>query len=150
MRITNAYFVPSRELLAALEGAARRGVDVRLVLPSRTDSWLSFHAGRSYYEELLESGVRIFERKNRLLHAKTASIDGVWSTVGSTNLDWRSLADNDELNAVILGPDFAAQLDAMFEKDAGDSTEITREAWHRRPLKDRLREAAAVAWARLL
>ncbi len=150
VRITNAYFVPSRELLAALEGAARRGVDVRLVLPSRTDSWLSFHAGRSYYEELLESGVRIFERKNRLLHAKTASIDGVWSTVGSTNLDWRSLADNDELNAVVLGPDFAAQLDAMFEKDAGDSTEITREAWHQRPLKDRLREAAAVAWARLL
>jgi cardiolipin synthase len=150
VRITNAYFVPSRELLAALEGAARRGVDVRLVLPSRTDSWLSFHAGRSYYEELLEAGVKIFERSNRLLHAKTASIDGVWSTVGSTNLDWRSLADNDELNAVVLGPDFAAQLDAMFEKDAGDSTEITREAWHHRSLKDRAREAAAVAWARLL
>ena len=150
VRITNAYFVPSRELVAALEGAARRGVDVRLVLPSRTDSWLTFHAGRSFYEDLLEAGVKIYERKNRLLHAKTATIDGVWSTVGSTNLDWRSLADNDELNAVVLGPDFAAQLGAMFEKDAGDSTEITREAWRRRPFKDRVREAAAVAWARLL
>jgi cardiolipin synthase len=150
VHITNAYFVPSRELLAALEGAARRGVDVRLILPSRTDSWLTFHAGRSFYEDLLEAGVKIFERKNRLLHAKTATIDGVWSTVGSTNLDWRSLADNDELNAVILGPDFAGQLEAMFRKDIADSTEITREAWRRRAIKDRVREAAAVAWARLL
>src|SRR5258708_761016 len=150
VHITNAYFVPSRELVAALEGAALRGVDVRLVLPSRTDSWLTFHAGRSFYEALLEAGVKIFERKDRLLHAKTATIDGAWSTVGSTNLDWRSLADNDELNVVVLGPDFAAQLEAMFGKDVAESTEVTREAWHHRALKDRLREAAAVAWARLL
>ena len=94
--------------------------------------------------------MKIFERKDRLLHAKTATIDGAWSTVGSTNLDWRSLADNDELNVVVLGPDFAAQLDAMFGKDVAESTEVTREAWHHRALKDRLREAAAVAWARLL
>jgi cardiolipin synthase len=150
VRITNAYFVPHRELLDALEGAARRGVEVRLVLPSRTDSWLTFNAGRSYYEELLEAGVRIFERKHRLLHAKTATVDGVWSTVGSTNLDWRSLADNDELNAVVLGPDFAAQLDAAFDKDVADSGEVTQRAWNDRSIEDRLKETAARAWARLL
>ena len=109
--------------------------------------WLAFNAGRSFYEDLLEAGVKIHERNVRLLHAKTATIDGVWSTVGSTNLDWRSLAYNDELNAVVLGPEFAAQMDALFAKDVSDSTEITREAWRQRPFVSRLREAAARAWA---
>jgi cardiolipin synthase len=125
-------------------------VDVRLILPSRTDSWLVFNAGRSFYEDLLEAGVKIYERKERLLHSKTATIDGVWSTVGSTNLDWRSLANNDELNAVVLGPEFAAQMNAVFEKDLAASDEITLQAWRERPLAERMRETAARAWARLL
>ena len=150
VRITMAYFVPHPELLRALKDAARRGVDVQLVLPSRTDSWLVFQAGRSFYEDLLEAGVKIYERKTRLLHAKTATIDGVWSTVGSTNLDWRSLVDNDELNAVILGPEFAGQMNAAFAQDVGNSNPITREGWAHRGIADRLKEAAARAWARLL
>ncbi|HUP30129.1 MAG TPA: phospholipase D-like domain-containing protein, partial [Usitatibacter sp.] len=97
VRITMAYFVPHEQLLAALVQAARRGVKVHLLLPSRTDNWLVLHAGRSYYDEMLAAGVRIYERKRRLLHSKTATIDGVWSTVGSTNLDWRSLVYNDEV-----------------------------------------------------
>jgi cardiolipin synthase A/B len=95
VEITMAYFVPHEELLAALKAAVARGVKVTLLLPGHTDHWLVFHAGRSYYDELLEAGVRIYERKTRLLHAKTATVDGVWCTVGSTNLDWRSLVDND-------------------------------------------------------
>lgn len=150
VRITIAYFVPHPDLLAALRDAAGRGVEVQLILPSRTDNWVVLHAGQSYYEDLLEAGVKIYERKARLLHAKTATIDGVWSTVGSTNLDWRSLLDNDEINAVVLGPEFAVQMNQAFEHDLADSTLITRQAWASRPLSDRLKELAARAWARLL
>jgi cardiolipin synthase len=148
--ITNAYFVPHPQLLAALEAAARRGVKVKMVLPSRSDNAVVYHAGRSFYTELLEAGVRIFERKTRLLHSKSAVVDAVWSTVGSTNLDWRSLAYNDELNAVVLGPEFAAQMAAIFARDVANSEEITPEHWSSRPLRERLKELAARAWARML
>jgi cardiolipin synthase len=148
--MTIAYFVPHPELLEALKSAARRGVDVRMILPSNTDSWLVLAAGRSYYEDLLGAGVRIYERKERLLHSKTAVIDGVWATVGSTNLDWRSLSANAELNAVVLGPEFAAQLEQSFQRDIANSEEVTRERWARRPLADRMREQAARAWILLL
>jgi cardiolipin synthase len=150
VHITNAYFVPHPELVKALEAAARRGVDVHLILPGHTDSWLAFNAGRSFYEDLLEAGVKIHERNVRLLHAKTATVDGVWSTVGSTNLDWRSLAYNDELNVVVLGPEFARQLDALFAKDVGDSTEITVESWRNRSLQARIQEIAARMTAQAL
>jgi cardiolipin synthase len=148
--ITNAYFVPHPELVEALVAAARRGVDVRLVLPGHSDSTLVLHAGRSHYEPLLEAGVKIFERKERLLHAKCAVIDGTWSTIGSTNLDWRSLAFNDELNAVVLGPDFATRMKAIFERDLAASEAITLEKWRGRPVLDRIKEAGARAFSRML
>jgi cardiolipin synthase len=148
--IMNAYFVPHPELLGALEGAARRGVEVTMILPSRSDNPLVYHAGRSYYEELLAAGVKIYERKTRLLHAKSATVDGVWSTVGSTNLDWRSLIYNDELDAVVLGPRFAAQVQAVFAKDLAESEEVTLQSWRHRPLQDRLKELSARAWAYML
>jgi len=148
--ITNAYFVPHPQLLQALQDAARRGVKVKLVLPSKTDNAVVYHAGRSFYTDLLEAGVRIYERKSRLLHAKSAVIDGVWSTVGSTNLDWRSLAYNDELNAVVLGPEFGAQMQGIFAKDVANSEEITLEKWRSRPFEDRIKEMAAKAWSQLL
>jgi len=144
--LTNAYFVPDPQLLATLKDAVKRGVDVRLILPGSTDSWLVFHAGRRHYAELLDGGVKIYERKNALLHSKTALIDGVWSTVGSTNLDWRSFLHNEEVNAVILGQAFGAQMQAMFDKDLAESTLITPEAWQQRPLSDRLKETAAQVW----
>lgn len=150
VEITMAYFVPHEELLAALKSAVARGVDVKLLLPGHTDHWLVFHGGRSYYEELLEAGVKIYERNTRLLHAKTATVDGVWCTVGSTNLDWRSLVDNDEVNAVVLSPEFALQMKSLFAKDLERSTAITLEAWRSRPVEDRAREIAARAWARFL
>ncbi len=123
---------------------------MQLILPSRSDNWLVLQAGHSYYEDLLEAGVKIYERKNRLLHAKTATVDGVWSTVGSTNLDWRSLQHNDELNAVVLGPEFAASMNAVFDKDRGLSTAITRESWAARPIVERVKEQAARCWALFL
>ena len=150
VRIVNAYFVPHPHLREALQRAARRGVEVRLILPGRSDVPLVYYAGRSYYQELLEAGVKIYERKSRVLHAKSATVDRVWSTVGSTNLDWRSLLYNEELNAVILGVDFARQANAVFDKDLANSDAITLEAWKARPLSDRLKEAGARLWAQLL
>ncbi len=146
VHLTNAYFAPDPQLLAALEAAAKRGVTVKLILPSQTDSWLIFHAGRGYYEQLLRAGVRIYERQGVILHSKTALIDGVWATVGSTNLDWRSFLHNEELNAVILGADFGDQVQAMFNKDLAASQEITLESWQRRPLDLRIKEMFSRIW----
>lgn len=150
VHLTNAYFVPDPQLLKALTDAAARGVQVQLILPSKSDSELVFHAGRAHYAGLLAAGVQIYERQGALLHAKTAVIDGVWSTVGSTNLDWRSFLDNDEVNAVVLGRDFAAQMQAMHQQDLDASQRITPQAWAHRPLKFKLKEWMAQHWGRLL
>ncbi len=144
--LTFAYFAPDEVIMNALAAAVRRGADVKIILPAKTDSGLIFHAGRSYYTALLKSGVKIYERGAALLHAKTALIDGVWSTVGSTNLDWRSFLHNDEVNAVILGPEFGAQMNAMFDKDLAASTQITPESWRDRSLVTRIKEQAARIW----
>jgi len=146
VHLTNAYFAPDPQLLATLEAAAARGVDVTLILPSNTDSWLVFHAGRGYYEQLLRAGVKIHERRDVILHSKTALIDGVWATVGSTNLDWRSFLHNHELNAVVLGVEFGDQVQAMFDKDLAASDAITLERWRSRPVSLRLKELLASLW----
>jgi cardiolipin synthase len=148
--LTNAYFVPDPQLLAALKEAVQRGVDVRLLLPEKTDSILVFYASRSYYDELLSAGVKIYERQDALLHAKTALIDGVWSTIGSTNLDWRSFVNNQEINAVMLGQDFAAQMQTLFEKDLESSKLVTLEEWRKRSIGARIKERAARLWAHWL
>jgi len=147
IQLTNAYFVPDPQLLAALQAAARRGVAVTLILPSRTDSWLVFHAGRSYYEPLLRAGVHIYERRGVILHAKTVLIDGVWSTVGSTNLDWRSFLHNQEVNVVVLGTDFGQQLQAMFDRDRAASDPVRLTQWQSRSLDLRIQELVARVWA---
>ena len=148
--LTNAYFVPDPQLLAALKEAVARGVEVRLLLPEKTDSTLVFYASRSFYDELLSAGVKIYERNDALLHAKTALIDGVWSTIGSTNLDWRSFTNNQEINAVILSQGFGDQMQLLFNKDLAASTQITLAAWRQRSVASRIKERAARLWARLL
>ncbi len=145
--LTNAYFVPDPQLLMALEAAVARGVDVQLILPARTDSWLVFHAGRSHYARLLQAGVKIHERRGVILHSKTALIDGVWATVGSTNLDWRSFVHNHEVNAVMLGADFGAQLQRLIDRDLAQSDAITPAAWAQRPLGQRVQEWFSRLWA---
>jgi len=150
VHLTHAYFVPDPQLLDALTDAAARGVEVKLILPSYSDSDTTFHAGRSHYTALLRAGVKIYERRGALLHSKTASIDGVWSCVGSSNLDWRSFLDNDEVNAVVLGTAFATQMQAMLSRDLEASTAIELEAWERRPLLLRIKEWGASLLQRLL
>jgi cardiolipin synthase len=132
VHLTHAYFVPDPQLLQALIEAAERGVEVKLILPGHTDSGITFHAGRANYTALLNAGVKIYERQGPLLHSKTALIDGVWSCLGSSNLDWRSFLDNDEVNAVVLGRDFARQMQAMFEKDLQGSKAIDLATWQQR------------------
>ena len=146
VQIAVAYFAPDPQLMAALKDAAARGVKVQLILPSQTDSWLVFHAGRRHYEELLNAGVKVYERQGVILHSKVALIDGVWATVGSTNLDWRSFLHNHELNAVVLGVDFGAQLQAMLEKDLAASIEISLANWQHRGAPPRIKEWFARWW----
>jgi cardiolipin synthase len=144
--ITNAYFAPDKLIMDALRDAAQRGVDVKIILPGETDSALIYYAGHSYYSDLLKAGVKIFERRVSLLHAKTALIDGVWSTIGSTNLDWRSFLHNDEINAVVLGIEFGVQMKMMFDKDLAESDAITLADWRGRSLVNRVKEQAARIW----
>ncbi|GFO58109.1 cardiolipin synthase B [Geomonas silvestris] len=140
VHLTNSYFIPDDQIEEALIEAARRGVDVKLVLPGVTDSKIALYAQRHHYAKLLKGGVKVYEHASSLLHAKTAVIDGVWSTVGSTNLDYLSLLANDEVNAVILGKEFAAQMERMFAKDLAESRPILLEEWEKRPLFPRFQE----------
>jgi cardiolipin synthase len=143
VHLTIAYFAPDTQLLKALTDAAQRGVDVKLILPSYTDSSTVFHLGRSYYTQLLRAGVKIYERQGTVMHAKTACIDGVWSTIGSTNLDWRSFLHNDEINAVVLGRGFATQMENMFAEDLKHSQTIELRQWQQRSVLLWLRERMA-------
>lgn len=136
----NAYFVPDNQTLKALEDAARRGVDVKMILPKETDSWMALYAGQYYYSDLLKSGVKIYQRRNALLHAKTAVIDGVWATVGSTNMDFLSFLREDEVNAIILSRDFSAEMEKMFTRDLKESEQVKLEEWKERSLFPRIRE----------
>ena len=140
IHLTTPYFVPDKQTLEALTGAAKRGVDVKIILPSISDEMTAFYAGRSHYTHLLKSGVKLYERKDAMLHAKTAVIDGVWSTIGSTNMDLWSFLRNDEVNAVILGREFAAQMEALFEKDIEDSHQIHLDQWKKRSASERVKE----------
>jgi cardiolipin synthase len=145
--ITAAYFVPTHAEMRDLIAAARRGVDVRLLLPSHSDSDLALDTGRSHYVPLLKAGVKIYELQDDILHSKTAVIDGVWSVVGSSNFDGRSVLFNDEVDAVVLGRETAAQLEAAFRHDLKNSKEIELKAWEDRPLKERMKEFFSGLWS---
>ncbi|MBC7781653.1 MAG: cardiolipin synthase B [Proteobacteria bacterium] len=138
--ITCGYFVPDPQLARALMDAAQRGVDVRLLLPSVSDFWAPLAAGRSHYAAMLAAGVKIYERKEALLHAKTAVVDGVWSTIGSTNLDFRSFVHNEEANVVVFDDKFAGELERLFHRDLKYSEEVNRDQWSRRGIGQRLQQ----------
>jgi cardiolipin synthase len=144
--ITNAYFAPRRRALDFLGAAVRRGVDVRLLLPGRTDVRLVRHAGHGYFADLLARGIRVFEYQAAILHAKTLVADDRVCLVGSTNLDFRSFHFNAECNLVILDDDAGGVFTRAFEEDLAQAEEITAARWRRRSLL----HAAADAGARLL
>jgi len=144
--LSSGYFVPPHQEREDLAKAARRGVDLRLVLPSHSDVEDAVYAGRAAYGDLLEAGARIFEMQNAVLHSKLAVIDGVWTTIGSSNLDRRSIVFNNEVDAIILGADTAAQVEALLQRDMAASAPVTLQAWERRSMDERLNEFEARLW----
>jgi cardiolipin synthase len=147
VHITSAYFLPDRSLLTALLEAAARGVDVRILLPSVKESPLVFYAGQSLFQELLEGGVHLYQLRVAVLHAKTAVIDGLWSTVGSANLDMRSFLHNHELNLVVYDEAVGRAMEAAFAEDQLAASKVSLLQWQQRPLLDRLKQWLASQWA---
>jgi cardiolipin synthase len=141
--ITNAYFAPGWAAVHVLGHAARRGVDVRLLLPGKTDVPIVRRAGHGYYAALLRHGVRIFEYQASILHAKTLVADSYVSVVGSTNLDFRSFLFNGECDLAILDEGVAQRLETAFEEDMGNAFEMHRMLWRRRPLRKRIGDRLA-------
>lgn len=139
--ITTPYFVPTHRLLRVIKLAAHRGVDVRIILPERTDQYPTLDiAARSYFKTLLESGARIFLYKGNVIHSKTIVVDGTWSTVGSLNLDSVSLLYNFEANIVSTNAKFAEELAAHFVHDVQDTKEVTKDEWRNRFFLERIPE----------
>lgn len=138
--ITQAYFVPGDEMIDALSKAAARGVDVRVLLPGFTDAPMVMYASRSYYSRLLKAGIRLYERNDTVIHAKTAVVDGVWSTVGSSNFDFRSFLHNNEANAVIMGSKFGDEMEDLFQVDLDHARELSLDEWQSRPVWEKVKE----------
>ncbi|MEZ5565289.1 MAG: phospholipase D-like domain-containing protein [Gammaproteobacteria bacterium] len=150
IEVTMAYFVPDEQLEDELIAAAGRGVNVRLILPSFSDFDGVFYAGRYHYARLLKGGVQIFEERSAFLHAKTVVVDHIWSTVGSTNWDWRSFGLNDEVSIVVIDENFANRMRQLFESDLQNSVPITWEEWQERSLGERIKERFWATFERLL
>ena len=138
--ITNPYFIPDDVMTEALVKAAGRGVRVLVLLPGESDSELTYTASRSHYGPLLLGGVKIYEYKASLMHAKTIVVDGVWSTIGSTNFDNRSFALNQEINLTVYDRAIARRLEEIFHDDLKYSEPISYEQWQARGLFERLIE----------
>ena len=144
--LSTGYFVPPHLERKQFRRTARRGIDLRFVLPSHSDVESAVYAARAAYGRLLRAGAKIYEMQTSVLHSKLATVDGVWSVVGSSNLDRRSVVFNNEVDVVILGRDTAAQVERFLSKDMEDSKRITLPAWRRRPIAERLGELQARLW----
>lgn len=148
--LTNSYFVPDRGVLRALVAAADRGVDVRVLLPGESDVKIVQWASRAVWGRLLRRGVRIFEFRRNVLHAKTAVIDGRWSTIGTFNLDHLSLLSNLEVNVAVEDERFGESMERSFLRDLEESREVSAREFAFRPLGDRLLEAIAYRFRKFL
>jgi len=141
--ITTPYFVPTESLMVAMELAAMRGVDVKLILPGRSNHRVTFHAGRSFYSQLLEAGVDIREYEPGIVHAKTLVADSEVALVGSANMDLRSFRLNFEVHALVHDLTTATRLHEEFEADAAKSRRVDLAEWQARRWTLRVKEGAA-------
>ncbi len=142
--ITNPYFLPDDKMIETLLETARRGVRVKLLLPGAIDHNLVRQASRSELGRLLQAGIEIYEYRPAMLHAKTMVVDGRWATVGSTNLDRRSFALNDEINLVVYNQAVAERLERVFTEDISRSKQLTYEGWKDRGFVSRLLEMLSI------
>ena len=149
--LTNSYFVPDEDFCTLLSQAAERGADVRILTCNREgDVKTTYYAGRTRYESLLRAGVRIFEYRPTMIHAKTIVVDGRWAAAGTMNFDNRSMAFNDESMLMVLDDDLGARMERIFHEDLEHSDEIRLDAFLRRPLRERVLEHGATTISRLL
>jgi cardiolipin synthase A/B len=138
--MTHAYFIPDTDFVDSIAQAARRGVDVRLLLPAVSNHVLADWLSRGYYGELLAAGVRIFRFQGAMVHAKTSTIDGRWSTVGTANLDRLSMTGNYEINVELIDASFAAEMERIYETDLSNCVELTAETWDERGIHKKFTE----------
>ena len=138
--MTTAYFLPDQDFVDALAEAARRGVDVRILLPLKSNHIVADWISRGYFPQLLDAGVRIFRFRDAMVHAKTATIDGSWSTVGTANVDRLSLQGNYEINVEVIDPGFAATMEAIYAADESNCLELTASEWAARDLHRKFTE----------
>ena len=148
--LTNAYFVPDRALKVHLIDAAKRGVDVQVLVPEQSNHVTADWLARRHFHELLEAGVRIFRYKHIMIHSKTATVDGLWSTIGSANIDRYSMLGNYELNIEVYSKRLAAQMERMFEVDKTNAEELTFGEWENRPLPAKIVEQALASLSPLV
>ena len=148
--MTQAYFLPDPDFVEALEAAAARGVDVRLLVPHKSNHVVADWVSRGYYAQLLRSGVRILRFRDAMVHAKTATVDGTWSTVGTANIDRLSLSGNYEVNVETIDESFAPALEEIFEVDQTNCLELTLSEWEARDLHRRFTEALLTPFRPLL
>jgi cardiolipin synthase len=142
--------VPTHQEKEDLIHAVQRGIDVRLLLPSHTDSAPALQVQHSHYSDLLRAGVKIYERDDGILHSKTMVVDGVWSITGSSNFDHRSVLFNDEVDAVVLGTETGTRLGALFQSDLHEARAIDLDTWRRRSMFTKVREQFWKLWEKLL
>lgn len=130
--LTHAYFIPDTDLLTALMRSARRGVDVRIIVPAASNHIVADWLSRGFYSQLLASGVRLFLYQGAMVHAKTATIDGQWSTIGTANVDRLSMLGNYEINVEVFNPAVARQMEEIFAIDSSNTVELSAAEWNRR------------------
>lgn len=144
--LTHAYFIPDADMRSSLFQAARRGVDVRIIVPEKSNHVVADWMSRGFYDQLLEGGVRLFLYRGAMVHAKTATIDGHWSTIGTANLDRLSLVGNYEVNAEFTSPAVAAKLEEVFATDLTNCVELTLDRWRSRSLLAKATESFIASW----
>lgn len=138
--LTHAYFIPDENFVEALNDAARRGVDVRLLVPAKSNHIVADWISRGYFSRMLAAGVRIYRFSEAMVHAKTATIDGSWTTIGTANVDRLSMSGNYEINVEVIDADLAREMELIFQTDLSNSLELTVTEWQARDIYRRFTE----------
>ena len=148
--LTTPYFIPNDEFIMALQIASRSGIEVKLLIPDESDSWIAKHATNSYLQRLFDANIKVYRYTKGFIHAKTMVVDDMFSTIGTSNMDYRSFKINFEINAVIYDKQTSEDMKADFIADLKNATEMIPEEWSKRSNAKKLKEAYCKLWAPLL